>query len=197
MPPAEVVVVDDGGGTFDGTARLENVTFQTVPTRLVRNRWNLGVSNSMNVGIGSTAYDIMIMACADDLLLPKCVELCWNAWLREKELLGYYYFGLRYSNGEEQNVACGAAMVTRQLWKYTGGFFNTRGGADDHVFLSALLGAAQRGVSKAKIIRVSDEIIYWYRQDSNEATSHNVWPAIEAIRDLYTSQWIPPGERQA
>jgi glycosyltransferase involved in cell wall biosynthesis len=195
MPPGEVIFVDDGGGTIAGTDRLLPPTVGTVQTRLVRNRWNLGVAASMNVGIGSAVEDLMIMACADDLLLPRCVELCWAAWTREKEPLGYYYLGLRYSNGEEQNTACGAAMVTRALWKYTGGFFNVRGGADDHVFLSALLGATQRKVSRAKILRVSDEVVYWYRQDSNEATSHNIWPAIEAIRDRYTEEWIPPGER--
>ncbi len=194
--PSEVVFIDDGGGLIAGTERLVPPAVLTTQTRLVRNRWNLGIANSFNVGVGSTNYDLVILACADDRLLPRCVELCWAAYQREREMLGYYFFGLRYrSTGQEQNCANGSCMVTRELWRYTGGFFTKTGGADDHVFISALLGSRNRGMNKARLIQVSDEIIYEYNDASNGGTSTNVWPAIEALRDLYTETWVPPGER--
>lgn len=197
MRPGEVVFVDDGSTAMGGDA-LPDLRVGNVRVKLVRNRWNLGVTNSMNVGVSSSAFDLSIMACADDKLLPRCVELCWRAWERSQVELGYYYLGVRYSTGQEQNVACGVAMVTRALWKYTGGFFpECAVGAGDHIWLSAMLGSQNRGVNRAQILRVSDEVLYWYRQDSNEATSRNIWPAIEAVRDKYTETWIPPGERHA
>lgn len=195
VPPSEVVFVDDGSGAIGGDP-LPDLVVGATRVKLVRNRWNLGVTNSMNVGVASATFDLMIMGCADDKLLPRCVELCYEAWKRMRIELGYYYLGVRYSTGAEQNVACGAAMVTRALWKYTGGFFpECAVGAGDHIWLSAMLGSANRRVNRAQILRVSDEVLYWYRQDSNEATSRNIWPAIEAVRDKYTETWIPPGER--
>lgn len=195
MTPAEVVFIDDGGGLLEGTSRLEAPTVGTCKTHIIRNRWNLGVAASMNVGIGSTSYDLAIMACADDMLLPRCVELCWKAWEREKNPLGYYFFGLRYSGtGEEQNTPCGAAMVTRELWRRSGGFPpQCAVGAADHIFLHGMLLASRNDRLDVKFLRVSDEIVYWYRRHTtaNSETSRNCWPAIEAVKDWYGSKWQP------
>lgn len=195
VQPAEVIFIDDGGGLIKGTERLVPPVVGTTKTRLVRNRWNLGVANSFNVGVGSTNYDLILMACADDMLLPRCVELCWSAWLREKEELGCYFFGLRYSTGEEQNTPCGAAMVTKQLWHESGGFPpQCAVGAADHIFLHGMLIASRSKTLDVKFIRVSDDIIYYYRLDSNHATSNNIWPAIEACKVWYGNQWEKKSE---
>lgn len=190
VQPAEVIIVDDGSGCLEGTEIFNPPSVGTCRTKVVRNRWRLGVPASMNVGVGSTTYDLVIMACADDRLMPRCVELCWEAWERYKDPMGYYFFGLRYSDGYEQNTPCGAAMVTQELWRKSGGFPpESAVGAADHIYLHGMLLASKSGKLPVKFLRVSDDIVYWYRSDSNGATSSNIWPAIEAVKASYGQRW--------
>lgn len=186
--PSELLVVDDGGQLDD--SRLPRQF--PIPIRVHHSIWNLGVVASLNIGVASSFNNLVLLGCADDRFLPSCVERCWESWQRERESLGYYYLGVRYSDGREQNTACGAAMVTKDLWRYTGGFPPQASvGAADHIFLSMLIGGARDGHSRAKIIRVSDEVLYWYRVHDKIETSNNIWPAIEAVRDRLTAEWRP------
>lgn len=190
--PESVIFIDDGGGSIPGTFPLEGAIVGTTNSKVYRNPWNLGVSASMNIGVGISPTELVIMACADDKLLPRCIEVCWDSWKKEQNPLGYYYLGVQYSDGDQQNTACGAAMVTKTLWRYTGGFPSQCSvGAADHIFLSMILGGSNREVSEAKILRVSDEVVYWYRRETNETTSKNIWPAIEAVKSVYTETWVP------
>lgn len=185
--PDEVVIVDDGGGDLYSTTLAGDI-----PVVVARNPCNLGVVSSLNIGVAKSKNDLVLLGCADDVLLPVCIEECLKAWEKYKYDLGYYYLGVKYSTGQEQNTACGAAMITKALWKYTGGFPpQCAVGAADHIFLSALIAGSRDGYSDARIIRVSDTLTYWYRQHEGTETRRNIWPAIDAVRDWFTVNWRP------
>lgn len=192
-PPSELILVNDGGELDSSSILRENkILRRTTEIWFYDNPCNLGVVASLNIGVAVAKNDHVLLGCADDRFLPECVEKCWGAWERWQEPLGYYYLGVRYSDGREQNCACGAAMVTKSLWRYTGGFPPQASvGAADHIFLSMLIAGDREGYSKAKIIRVSDEVLYWYRVHDKIETSKNIWPAIEAVRDRLTLEWRP------
>lgn len=193
LSPNEVILISDGvpRGNYPWYETLRKESYQG-DFKIWNNPWCVGPSDCMNFGVGLAKNELVLMACADDKLLPKCVEHCWSAWQKYDNPLGYYYLGVQYSNGDEQNTACGAAMVTKALWDYTGGFPpHCAVGAADHIFLSALIAGSNHEYSKAQILRVNDELTYWYRQHDNTETSRNVWPAIEAVRDWFTATWRP------
>lgn len=182
--PDEVIIINDGG---------EDLVVRRNGVLVYSNPCNLGVVASLNIGVARAANNLVLLGCADDRLLPNCIEQCWKAWQRYQEPLAYYYLGVEYSDGRVQNTACGAAMVTKQLWKYTGGFpAQAAVGAADHIFLSCLIAGSRDGYSKAQILRVSDELTYWYRvHDKTETSTANIWPAIDAVRDRLTAEWRP------
>lgn len=186
--PNEVIVVNDGGGRIgsfldgDHPFRVEEYIMP----------WNVGMVAAWNCGVGLARNELVLLVGADDVLYGECVQECYNAWEREHEPLGYYYLGVKYSDGREQNTACNAAMVTKALWHHTGGFpAQSAVGAPDHIFLSMLLCASRDGRTSAKIIRVCDDMLYWYRVGERTETTNNIWPAIEAVKDYVHVNWRP------
>jgi len=191
--PEYVILIFDGWVPSDFDVTTWELQLSPVQLQTFISPWNVGVSDAMNFGVAVSRTELVLMACADDRLLPTCIERCLDAWERIHDPLGYYYLGVRYSDGREQNVPCGAAMVTKTLWRYTGGFFpQCSVGAADHIFIHALLCAQARGVSRTRLLPVSPEPVYWYRCGEGE-TSRNNWPAIEAVKERL-SMWTPPGE---
>lgn len=190
--PDELVIVDDGSEDKINHSDVRSLIGPSIAITVYQNPCNLGVVASLNIGVAIAMHDLVVLSCADDILLPNCIDMCWQAWIRYNEPLAYYYLGVQYSDGREQNVACGAAMVTKQLWRYTGGFpVQASVGAADHIFLSQLIAGSRDGYSKAKILRVSDDLTYWYRVHDKIETTKNIWPAIEVVRDRLTSEWRP------
>jgi len=193
--PDELVIIDDGSKDsiyYSDIQRMLGGKKSIISTTIYQNPWNLGVVASLNIGVAVAKHHLVLLSCADDKLLPNCIEKCIDAWRDYGESLAYYYLGVQYSDGREQNVACGAAMVTKDLWRYTGGFpAQCAVGAADHIFLSMLLSGSNGGYSKAKIIQVSKEPTYWYRVHDKIETSKNIWPAIEAVKNRFNDEWRP------
>lgn len=191
--PSEVIFVDDGGAELEEYIQDNLRHIDGVNVLVEHNACNLGVVASLNIGVAISKHALVLLGCTDDLFLPNCVQRCADAWEEYQNPLAYYYLGVKYSDGREQNCACGAAMVTKELWRYTGGFPPQAAvGAADHIFLSCLMAGARDGYSKAQIIRVSDELTYWYRvHGKTETSTTNIWPAIEAVRDRLTAEWRP------
>lgn len=193
--PDELIIIDDGsdeGIYYSDVQKILGNKKNEISTLIYQNPCNLGVVASLNIGVAIAKHNLVLLSCADDKLLPNCIEKCMDAWNQEQESLAYYYLGVQYSDGREQNVACGAAMVTKDLWRYTGGFpAQCSVGAADHIFLSMLISGSNGGYSKAKIIQVSRDITYWYRVHDNIETSKNIWPAIEAVKNRFNEEWRP------
>ncbi len=180
-PDDEVILVDD-------YARLPlcwiggQVTIYKLP-------WRLGIAAAFNVGVAVARNDLVIMLGSDDMLLPGALEAARAAWARHRDPLGYYYFAVRYEDGEEQDLPCHAAMVTKALWKHTGGFPpESVVGAMDAAFVSVLL--AQQG-DAGRLIRVDDRPLYWVRRHPGQDTAkRGPWQGvILQTRDILTRTW--------
>ena len=183
LAPDEVILVNDGGPRLDPGFPGAGVWEYIQP-------WNVGMVACWNCGVGLAKNELVLLVGADDRLYGDCIDECYKAWQREQEPLGYYFLGVKYSDGREQNTACNAAMVTKTLWRHTGGFPpQSAVGAPDHIFLSMLLCASKDGRTPAKIIRVCDDMLYWYRVGEHTETTRNIWPAITAVMDYMHVNW--------
>jgi glycosyltransferase involved in cell wall biosynthesis len=190
--PSEIILVNDGGPSMDLVTWIFGSLAGRVLIREYIQPWNVGMVACWNCGVGLARNELVLLVGADDRLYGDCIDECYKAWQREQEPLGYYYLGVKYSDGREQNTACNAAMVTKALWKHTGGFPpQSAVGAPDHIFLSMLLAASNKGLTTAKILRVCDDMLYWYRVGENTETTKNIWPAIEAVKDYVHTYWVP------
>lgn len=186
--PDEVIFVNDGGPTLNHFASV----MIGMKAWEYQQPWNVGMVACWNCGVGLARNELVLLVGADDRLYGDCIDECYKAWNREQEPLGYYYLGVKYSDGREQNTACNAAMVTKTLWKHTGGFPpQSAVGAPDHIFLSMLLCASRDGRTPARIIRVCDDMLYWYRVGEQTETTKNIWPAITAVMDYMHVNWRP------
>lgn len=192
LAPDEVILVNDGGEPILTWWQGITPVSEKTTIREYHQPWNVGMVACWNCGVGLARNELVLLVGADDTLYGDCVEECYKAFQREQEVLGYYYLGVKYSDGREQNTACNAAMVTKTLWKHTGGFPpQSAVGAPDHIFLSMLLCASRDGRTQAKIIRVCDDMLYWYRVGEHSETTRNIWPAIEAVKDWVHVNWQP------
>ena len=161
--------------------------------RIVRNPWRLGLVASFNIGIMSAINERVIMMGSDDKLLPNAIACCKATWDKYTNFHGYYYMKVVYDNGEQQNLPCHAAMVTKSLWKHTGGFAPEMAiGAVDSMFISILLGA--KGAA-GKLIEVeSPGPLYWVRRHAEQDTAQRgeYQGPIFTIRDSLTRNWVKP-----
>lgn len=190
--PTEVIIVNDGGPSILTASGFSipgcNVWEYEQP-------WNLGMVAAWNCGVGLAQSELVLLVGADDILLGDCVYECNQAWERERDIYGYYYLGVKYSDGREQNTACNAAMVTKTLWRHTGGFpASAAVGAPDHIYLSMILANSKDGRCRARILRVNDDMLYWYRVGEHTETTRNIWPAIEAVKEYWHVNWVPLDE---
>src|SRR6266702_3237139 len=112
---------------------------------------------------------------------------------RKEDPYGYYYVGVRYiDTGETQTVPCHAAMVTRTLWRRTGGFpIQSSSGAPDAALLSIIMGNYPRA---GRHWPVADGVpLYNYRRhpDSDTAGKASWQGVILETRHLVTLEWQP------
>ncbi len=78
MPPAEVVVVDDGS-TDDSLARLQALAARMPWLRIHPHGDNRGVNAACNSGLGLVGGDFVLFSAADDRLDPETVERAFAA----------------------------------------------------------------------------------------------------------------------
>lgn len=160
---------------------------------------SLGVPIAFNVGIAVASTEFCILMGSDDRLLSGCLDAAREAWTRYQDPLGYYYFGVDYSDGRTQNTPCHAAMVTKRLWKHTGGFApESAVGACDTIFLSSLLQAKQNYLFKGDFYQVDKKPRYWWRvHPEAETGGRDVrWGSIiDQTRKLLTDIYQPNKRR--
>lgn len=158
VKPSEVLIIDD-------MAAVDGVLVDSVCERvkIYRAPWHIGVPTAFNFGVALTEGEYTLMLGADDTLEPDCIERCEEVISRAQYPENtYFYLPLRYMDtGEEQNLACNAAVVSKSLWKRTGGF-PTEGavGACDTMLISIIL--AHPGLSLLQ--SVGDKPLYNYRR---------------------------------
>lgn len=172
--PDQILVIDAGYPFRDILTGL--------PERceIMRLPWAVGIVSSYNIGIAVARNNLCFMMGSDDKLFPNCLNACYGAWQANQSRTGWYYVGVQYSDGREQNAACMAAMVSQDLWHNLKGFelgsdygFNSLNMAVrscENVALSHML----INPSIGDIVRVSDLLLYWVRVRDN----YGLGPAI-------------------
>jgi glycosyltransferase involved in cell wall biosynthesis len=170
VQPAEILVIDNGTGLRDALLMPEDVP-EWPGVRLWTAPWAMGLATGFNAGVGLATTEHVFFLGSDDLLRPRCLELCWRAWTLDPHSLGWYFVGVRDSSGYEQNTPCLAAMVTKTLWKAAGGLeLGSDYGSNSHgiatssceiAFISKMILADGR---LGATYRVSDEVLYFWRR---------------------------------
>ena len=193
--PSEILIIDDqahlSGGEVEKLSDLGDV-----PIRVWKTPWLSGVAHSFNFGVALAKNDLVVMLGSDDFLEPWAIGDCWAAWNAEKDELGYYWMDVEYSTGEQQSLACNAAMVHRDLWRHTGGFpVHSAVGAPDHIFISMMGWRGRDAGSAGRLHHVdSGRPPYWYRAHERSWTRRNVATAalVAPIRDWFSENWEVP-----
>jgi glycosyltransferase involved in cell wall biosynthesis len=183
----ELIVVDDMAHLI-----RSNDFILRLSGKIHTNPWRLGCAASWNVGVAIARNSLCLLMGSDDKLLDGCLNALRDAWNMHEDPLGYYHLDIIYSdNGEEQSAPCNAAMVTRQLWKHTGGFaLESSSGAPDAAFLSAMMIHKDMGT----MYRVhTPHPLYWVRRHSEQDTyNRGPWQGvILQTRDILTQTWKP------
>ncbi len=189
VAPSEVLIIDDMAGVKDW-----GIDFGDLPIRIHENPWLCGGACSFNFGVALAANELVLMLGSDDCLRPWAIADCLTSWEHEQDPLGFYFCDVEYSDtGEKQGCACNCAMVTKTLWRLTGGFPPaSAAGAWDTILLSIMIGNAPRA---GNIIRVkSAEPPFWYRRHNESVTSKSgdMFPVVKVVRDVLTAKWTRP-----
>lgn len=168
--PAEILVIDNGTGLRSALLMPEDVP-EGRGIRLWVAPWAMGLATGFNAGVGLARNDHVFFLGSDDLLMPRCLELCWQAWLADPHPLGWYFVGVRDSSGYEQNTPCLAAMVTKALWQAGGGLelgsdygANSQGVATSSCEIAFISKMILAGGKLGATYRVSDEVLYFWRK---------------------------------
>ncbi len=192
--PTEIVLVDDQNHLDhvywrDCLRKLPSANVTYLPTP-----WLSGVAHSFNFGIARANNELVIMMGSDDKLHPDCLEMAWASWRKHQHPLGYYWFEVEYSTGETQALPCHAAMVTKSLWKQTGGFPpESAVGAPDSIFMNNML--IQKGAAGTPIRVEGPNPLYWWRVHPDQETkvqTARYSGAIAAVKDAYAAHWRKP-----
>lgn len=190
VQPEEILLVLDGG-SHDITMSLTTPLWPAISEHITP--WPSGVANAFNVGVAVARNELVVMLGSDDKLLPHAIEHAWAAWIHFRDRHGYYYFGVEYSDGKQQNLPCNAAMVSKELWKHTGGFpIEGAVGACDTLLISKMMAAKGRLGHLWSIFDLSRTCDYWYRQhDETDTRVRGKWAGvIDQIRRIITEEGL-------
>jgi len=196
LPGDEVLLVDDMASD-DLAADLPKPIPGQGRLQIIRNPWRLGVAAAFNIGVATADNEFSLLMGSDDRLLPHCLGDV-RATLEDHQFdpqrfRTYFYLGVEYSDGRLQTVPCGAAVVSRTLWRHLGGFPpESATGAQDAALLSIMIGNGNRA---GVLCPVNDaRPTYWYRVHAESETAV-VGPSWQGViletRNLLTSQWVP------
>lgn len=187
-PVDEILLIDDMAALGDKEG-----------CRIWKAPWRLGAAGAINCGVSLARNDLVYILCADDWLEPECIAACMEEYERRNDPLGYYHVTiLLVCEGDYthhfaplKDLPSGAALITKQLWRHTGGFPPDSSTSPDAMFISILYGKpgsgnlyhVRQGVPLCKV-RMHPE------QDSAKrgAWSNIIWSTL----DLVTKEWEPP-----
>jgi glycosyltransferase involved in cell wall biosynthesis len=189
---------DKGGVHLTVVDDMADASLHMIPSDLAysvwKSPWYLGVAHAFNIGVAVSPTELVFMLGSDDWLEPECIEACveeYNA--KHGDPYAYFSVGVRYlDTGETQDLACHAAMVSKSLWRRTGGLpIQASTGASDAALLSIMLGNYPRA---GRIWKVADgKPLYNYRRhNETDTASKGAWQGvILETRHLVTLEWKP------
>lgn len=187
--PCNLLILDDMHGVGDPHCPAINWN----RTRIWRSPWRLGVAHAFNFCVALAPDDEVLMLGADDTLEPDAVEVYMKAssW-DSPEVRDHTYYSLpvRYMVDDHvQFEPCNAAVVSKGLWRSTGGFpVESASGAPDAAFLSQIWNS-----TTFMIKSIADRPLYNYRSHPDTDTaSKGPWQGvILETRNLLTELFTP------
>jgi glycosyltransferase involved in cell wall biosynthesis len=188
--------VPPGGGVLlvDDMHNIGSHPTCKITAAVVYNHWNLGVAASFNVGVAVAPTEHVALLGADDRLEPDALECAQRAIERHPYEQAYFYFTVRYSDGRpDQTVPCGAAVVTKALWRATGGFPVESAVGRSDVMLTGLL-MKRPDIGTLVPILDNGTPCYWYRSHENSHTaSRGPWTrALDETAQAFWNSWGAP-----
>ncbi len=194
VPPTELLIIDDQAHLPAWPGR----GWSTEHGRIIERRvwstpWLSGVAHSFNFGVALAANDLVFMLGSDDRLEPHCLEDCLAAYEANGKKPAYYWVDVQYSDGEQQRLACNAAMVHKDMWRSSGGFpVESAVGPCDTMLVSILM---THGDAGAMYHVESATPPYWYRRHDQtySRTRGSKFGGVHGpIRDKVTELWQRP-----
>jgi glycosyltransferase involved in cell wall biosynthesis len=174
--------MDFGGIRFDIDA-LPYISYYKTP-------WNVGVSDAFNFGVALAGSNLVFMLGSDDVIRPTCLEACVNEY-EKQGIEGWYNVTIEMSSdGSIHWIPNHAAMVTKKLWSFTGGFGPSAFAGPDAWMLSILMIHAPERILQVQ----QDNPLYWVREHEHQDTKKNAWlfgPEMISIRNKETERWKP------
>ncbi len=191
--PTEVLLIDDQAHLPVGPSRWATKHGRIVNRRVWKTPWLSGVAHSFNFGVALAKNDLVFMLGSDDRLEPHCLEDCLAAYEANAKKPAYYWVDVQYSDGEQQRLACNAAMVHKDMWRSSGGFpVESAVGPCDTMLMSILM---THGNAGAMYHVESATPPYWYRRHDQtySRTRGSKFGGVHApIRDMVTKLWTKP-----
>lgn len=166
-------------------------SYQVADSSIWKAPWRLGVAHAFNFGVALAPTELVIMLGADDTLEPTAAAHALRAW-DQHGIDAYYYFGVRYMDtGEEQTLACGEAMVSKGLWRKTGGFpVESEVGACDAALISIMMVHFPELLVP---IANGKPLVNYRRHADTDTASRGEWQGpILIARHLLTKNFVKP-----
>jgi hypothetical protein len=182
VKPQQIMIIDDMAGLPEGYHG----------THVWYSPWRLGVAHAFNFGVALAQHDLVFLMGSDDTLEPTCLEKCYHEWEKNKKADAYYYCGINYiDDGTTQDLPCGYAMVTKGLWRKTGGFpVESAVGAPDSALISILMVHHKKSLVK---VANGAPLVNYRRHDGSDTAGRGPWQgAILETRDVLTNTWTEP-----
>lgn len=154
--------------------------------------WRLGFSAAFNCGMSLTMNDLVMYLGSDDLLGPDCVEDCIDAYHANNNADGWYAVSYEDEKGQVQDIPINAALITKGLWKFTGGFPPSAFVGPDALLLSCLMVHAPEKIVKVKPGKVN----YYNREHPDQETRQASFflDEMNSIRNKETNRFMPNPE---
>ena len=189
VQPKSVIFIYDG---MDPIYR-RSTDFYGIPFYHYRPPWRLGVGHAFNFGVALSKSECVFMMGSDDVLAPECLEYCLERYAQNEYRDAYYHVPVSYmSDGHVQYDPCNAAMVTKGLWRKTGGFPIEAPTAPDAALISILM----VHIPEALVSVGDGRPLYYYREhDETDTRKHGRYHAEDVIvrtRNILTEEWQPP-----
>lgn len=208
-PVDEILIVDDGAGVSD---QLMHEMFSNLDWKGVDKTgshcwlawiderrsigivcWhspaNIGFAQAFNCGVALSSNELIMYLASDDMLGPDAVQDCIEDYEANNEKDAWY--ALTYSDaGRVDDTPINAAMITRGLWNYLGGYPPAAFAGPDAAALSILMIHAPD-----RIIRVAQgKVNYTIRQHPEQETkviAQRFSTEMTSIRNILTRDFKP------
>lgn len=197
-PPDEILLIDDMAG-------LEPTLYHSdaYPIRAWRSPWRLGATHAFNFGVALAEHDLVLMLGSDDRLEFTCVESCLAQYEASGRQDAYYYLPFTYAirgvEGQKDgdfpsSSITNMAMVTKGLWRKTGGFPIVAAMGPCDYIMGAVM--EKSGSPYIFVSPLQGETLYWFRCHMENETrirmrDYSGWP-VDHVKILCAASWRSP-----